>query len=288
MSGEHVFEIRLFIAATALTFFSVAVTQAGWRHKVFVNGLFVCGLALFATAIFWPAIAPLVPNKLDTSLGDVASNATAWLILAMLTTSAICLLDYRARSKWQKEFPNVVRLLEEGNFAPLPSTSLAASSTRDNRSWFSSYDIILLADLAIRERMGNAKAEAEKIQKQIAAYAAERKKLQPNDRFAGLVPMNNPPEGLEILQEKAAEAQAQLAAQEMAYTRVHAEALRDVYAKLQAGVLVAKGFLDPIDADSTEVEIPSARWRFLQFQGDYKQAMGQGIKYVGIALARAS
>jgi hypothetical protein len=68
------------------------------------------------------------------------------------------------------------------------------------------------------------------------------------------------------------------------------KALRDatggIYAKLQSGELIAKGFRDPLGLNPTETEIPATYWKFLKFSADYKEAAGKGIKYTAIEIAR--
>src|SRR5580693_2560110 len=104
---EHIFAIRLFLAATAIAFAGVGVNQADWKHPLFVGGLFGSAALFLVAGILWPTIAPGIPEGIGLSLGAIASSLIAWLLLLAITVVAICALDYRERANWRKEFPKI-------------------------------------------------------------------------------------------------------------------------------------------------------------------------------------
>jgi hypothetical protein len=52
-------------------------------------------------------------------------------------------------------------------------------------------------------------------------------------------------------------------------------------------VLVAKGFVPPLQTNSDEFPIPAAQWRFLRFDKEMKNVEGAGVTYLAVAVARA-
>jgi hypothetical protein len=62
------------------------------------------------------------------------------------------------------------------------------------------------------------------------------------------------------------------------------EVLSDLYSKLRAGKLTAKGFAVPHSHGRPEIEIPAAEWRFLKLTNDMDQASGEGISYTQLLI----
>jgi len=122
---EHIFAIRLFFAATAIAVAGVGVNQADWKHPLFVRALFGSSAVLFLVAIFWPSIAPEVPDGIGAFLTLLSSSLISWLLLLAVTVVAICALDYRERANWRQEFPKLVALFETKKIA---DTSVSASA----------------------------------------------------------------------------------------------------------------------------------------------------------------
>jgi hypothetical protein len=91
--------VQLFIAASALTLLGVAMTQAGWTHKVFVRSLFVLSFGLFGCAIFWKWIAKWSPY-IAAAARSVTSGSASWFLLIAAGLGLIFVLDFGARMGW--------------------------------------------------------------------------------------------------------------------------------------------------------------------------------------------
>jgi hypothetical protein len=291
MSTEHVFEVRLFIGAAAITALSVAITQAGWKHKAFVNGLFVLTVILAALSIFWPLVAPYLSEDLDSDLGRIASSTTAWLVLMFLTVTAICLLDFAARSKWQREFPKIAGLLERKEII---SAREPQHVEIDSRQWMASYNILDLGNPDLIRRVLETQREAKDTEREIAENdaqqrAARAKLATGGGQYAELKASLDPaPPELEALREVASNLYQRKHTAEQSYYTAHGNLLREIYEKLATGKLIAKGFLHPIGRHPSYRDIPAPQWRIIRFNADMTEAQGQSLKYSGIAVARAS
>ena len=285
--ADHSFEIRLFLAATAIAVLGVGVTQAGWKHRAFVQSLFGLSLLFFAVAIFWPGIAEHIPESIDVPLGAISSNLISWLILLAMAIGTVCGLDYWSRSNWQKHFPTILSLLESKTVLQAASMAPSKSQSGDNRQWVSSYKIFDLADPKLIEKTVNYQSEAQRLSRETEANNAEQLKFRPKDPLAAFNAIEKAPPALELLKKKASELYDQSRAAERNHNAAFGELLNDIYEKLASGKLIAKGFLVPVEADSQEIEIPASHWRLIRFHAvGYTQAEGQGIKYVGITVAR--
>ena len=284
---EHIFAVRLFLAATAIAVAGVGVNQADWKHPLFVRSFFGSAAILFIAAIFWPSIAPDVPDGIGAILGAVSSNLISWLLLLAITVVAFCFLDYRERANWRQEFPRVIDLLEQGAPRPAPSPIIEKSQS-DNRQWLSSYKIFDLADPALLQKAVHLQSQLQSLEKEISTNDAEQLSLKPKDAMAALEAMNNPIPALEILKKNASDLYNRNRIAAANHRAAFGEVLEDIYEQLAAGKLIAKGFLVPVETDSSEIEIPAAHWRLIRFHAaGYTQAEGQGIKYVGVTVARA-
>jgi hypothetical protein len=153
---------------------------------------------------------------------------------------------------------------------------------RKQRRWLSSYDIFRLTDPQLVKATEVAEEEVEKLTERILALQQERSDLglQPN----GSIDIDSA--ALEILSANVREAHAKNAAAHEIRERARRSALAGIYEDLREGKLIAKGFKDPLGMYPTEIEIPAAYWKFLNFSGDYKEAQGKGIKYTAIEIAR--
>jgi hypothetical protein len=80
--------IQLFIFATAITFLSVGITQAGWTHRAFVLSMFAFSGLLFVAAVFWREIGPYV-QPIDHLMFSIASSRYAWFILGVSVATVI-------------------------------------------------------------------------------------------------------------------------------------------------------------------------------------------------------
>jgi hypothetical protein len=153
------------------------------------------------------------------------------------------------------------------------------------REWFSSYNIFKLANPKLATRVADAEERVARLVQQIDEE--ERLLLQLEDQRNALVLLQPvATTEMRIVASRTA-ASLQLAAVQQQLVDARASALEDIYAKLKGKKLVARGFLHPIRRHIMEKEIPAAQWRIIRFTGDYTQAQGPGIKYSGIAIARA-
>ena len=102
----------------------------------------------------------------------------------------------------------------------------------------------------------------------------------------GSAPVSEDSESMTLLREAARDASARNLALHKLREKARRNALNDIYEKLKAGALIAKGFKDPLGLNPTEIEIEASYWKFLKFTGDYKEAEGKGFKFTGIEVAR--
>jgi len=278
---DHTFETQLFLAGTAVAVLGVAVTQADWKHKIFVRGLFSTSVALFGLAVFWPNLGPKVPEGIDIPLGAISSNAVSWLILLALAVGMISVLDYRTRLDWIR----LVEPLRRGGFLQIEH---AVSTKIDGRQWLSSYKIFDLADQSLfktavvsEEATELAKRNLEELQQQRAQLGFGRTAIQAiND-------LGNPSSEMEQLRASVETAATKFITEQQRRDSARASVLEDIYEKLRNGILIAKGFVPPVANSSPELEIPASHWRMIRFNGDYTQAKDQELQYVGITVAKA-
>jgi len=162
---------------------------------------------------------------------------------------------------------------------------------KDTRNWLSSYAIFELADQKLMTEAINAEAEVEKLERKYNDLENERIALRssPRGAFKAASALQQPvSEAEEVLGKAVRDAYIKAQAERDYRTSARAKALEDIYAKLRSGDLVAKGFLDPVLPNAEEIIIRAAHWRIIRFNGDYTLAEGQGIKYIGITVARAA
>ena len=83
VSDSDLLAIQLFIASLAAGFLWLAITQAGWTHRLFVISMFALSTLLAVVAGFWRNIAPLVP-PIDNFFSSVATSRITWFALGAL------------------------------------------------------------------------------------------------------------------------------------------------------------------------------------------------------------
>jgi hypothetical protein len=71
------------------------------------------------------------------------------------------------------------------------------------------------------------------------------------------------------------------------YEGLRKQLIDEIYGKLSNSILVAKGFVPPLQTNSDEFLIPAAQWRFLRFDKEMKNVEGAGVTYLAVAVARA-
>jgi hypothetical protein len=171
---------------------------------------------------------------------------------------------------------------EMANGAP----SLATAPPKEEpKKWLCSYDIFEFADQKLMRAARKAEADNERIEREYQAIEERRKELfKTTPRDASGAPIS---EAFEALKESVAQSWTRLQAQKNVQSASRARALEDIYEKLRCGELIARGFHDPV-GNRGEIDIPSAEWRLLRFNGDYTNAAGSGLRYIGITIARAN
>jgi hypothetical protein len=162
---------------------------------------------------------------------------------------------------------------------------LAAASKEEPKKWLRSYDIFEFADQKLMRAARKAEADNERIEREYQAIEERRQEMLKTTRFdVSGAPIS---EAFEALKESVAQSWGRLQAQKNVQSAARAKALENLYEKLRSGELVARGFHDPV-GNQGEVDIPSAEWRLLRFNGDYTNAAGSGLRYIGITVARAN
>jgi hypothetical protein len=53
---------QYFVGAAAIAFLGIAMTQAGWTHRMFVRGMFALGGVLAVCAFLWKPITETFPR----------------------------------------------------------------------------------------------------------------------------------------------------------------------------------------------------------------------------------
>ena len=74
---------------------------------------------------------------------------------------------------------------------------------------------------------------------------------------------------------------------DLEYEVTYKGVISNFYAKLQDGILIARGLALPHQPGRPPIEIPSVEWSFLRFDDSLEVASGQGISYRVVALRRA-
>ena len=155
----------------------------------------------------------------------------------------------------------------------------------DTRQWFSGYDIWRLADAEVLKIADNFGAEVRRTQQKIAEIENERRELRTTPSGLGALSELSP--AMAELENRASEARTLYAASEQQLIAANEKIVENLYEKLASGKLIASGFHHPVGANPSYTEIPAAEWRILRFSIGNKEAEGQGIKYVGITVAKA-
>jgi hypothetical protein len=269
---EHIFAIRLFLAATAIAVAGVGVNQADWKHPLFVKGLFGSAAVLFIAAIAWPTIAPKVPDGIGLPLSAIASSLISWLLLLAITVVAICALDYRERSKWRTEFPRIVDLLS--GVAIVAAAPIPEPPKPKEPEWFSPLRAV---DKFVDQGVLQAALTA------LSAVRAAREEQQQQKKPEGEDPfifVTNQAAGKKVRDA------------EWSYTAARNKVFNELIEQLKQGTLVGRAL--PFDAkvlDGDWETIKQPYWSVLAFDmyNDPKMetVSGGGRTYKGLQIARA-
>src|SRR5262249_23274084 len=200
-------------------------------------------------------------------------NPPASFFLLILGMGLIYLDVRRQGLPWAVQFAAVT------TSSQAPTTGMAP----DIREWFISHDIRSLANDEFLKQALEASEKCAEVERRYLLVHDEVEGLLASHRSlasglsgaAAISHMFNEPEEVRSARSRLADIGAERSALARTRAMAFSRAVENVYEKLQRGTLVAKGFLVPLGEDPHEVHIPSARWRFLRFNGDYTEASGE-------------
>lgn len=73
---------------------------------------------------------------------------------------------------------------------------------------------------------------------------------------------------------------------EVEYMAAVQEVENNIYDQLRKGMLIARGFLQPVSANPQQILIPNEQWSILEMDFDKATASGHGITYVGVEIGK--
>jgi hypothetical protein len=253
--------VQLFIGATAVSALSVAMTQAGWTQKWFVAGMFGLAAVLAAASIGWPSFedhAPLV----NVALQKVALSRVAWFFAGTIPALVIGI----HLSDWLRRRRAVTKVPLEWHTLSDAMEKLARQDLLDRYEY-------------VNEQLFDAGCE----QIQVEIRIAELQKLRP---------LAEEKDNLELAERYAilAEEKAKRSEKNSEWARTAAnsyDALRiNIFAQLQKGELIAKGFVAPHVPGSAERIVPIEEWRLLSLDERGDRASGPDFEYVSLLIGR--
>lgn len=74
--------IILFLVGLAVNFLVAGVSQAGWRHRWIIRGLFVVAAVLLCVGVTWPWLKIYSPT-VTKFVTEMATNSVAWFVIMM-------------------------------------------------------------------------------------------------------------------------------------------------------------------------------------------------------------
>lgn len=250
------------------------------RSCIVMGAFFTAVCAYYAMATYYGWNTPTVTPAPNIALAAV--SPPWWLYV--VGTIGIALIG----TGWKMMFERRASLATANRIETSLIAAPATPAPADNRQWFSSYKIFELGNPELLQKTAHLQAQLQRLEKEMATNNAEQLALKPKDAMAALEAMKSPVPALEILKKGASQLYEQNRAAASNHRAIFGELLEDIYEQLAGGKLIAKGFLVPVEKDSSEIEIPAAHWRLIRFHAaGYTQAEGQGIKYVGVTVARA-
>ena len=236
-----------------------------WRKRSIVFFAFMGGAGLLLTIITYEH----TPDALH--LGDIV-QIIAGRFLQLLGT-------------WQFKIGGALII---GFIAfPIMQWVIKIYSPVDKLEWVNGPEIFHLCDSKLVQ---TARSDAERLR----ALELEDKNIQAENFFCNQTgPFANPDqtelertEKLDELKRRMAELYPAMSDAKTKRNISYAHIESDLYEKLINGNLVAKGFLAPINPYSEELLIPSARWRFLRFANELRDASGEDMTYKAVSVAR--
>jgi Kef-type K+ transport system membrane component KefB len=80
--------IPLFLAGTGVTIIVAGISQAGWRHRLLILGLFAVGAVLVLAGLCWHLIGNLLP-AVTTVVSGIATSPVAWFVIVMFALAVM-------------------------------------------------------------------------------------------------------------------------------------------------------------------------------------------------------
>jgi hypothetical protein len=218
LQGDEL-SVQLFIGATAISFLSIAMTQAGWTHRWFVRGMFAVAIVLGIAAIGWRYIEARIP-LLGSTLQATTSSRVVWFFAGIVPAliGGVLLSDLLRRRR-----ENQTKVLPPGWLEVMGAKETFARQDLVDRYAY------------IRNEIHNVSLEHEALDRQIAALSTalvsdvdDATRLQWSEELVKLA------EQLRQNREKS---------KQLIWTQVDCgEALRmNIFAQLQAGQVDREG-----------------------------------------------
>jgi hypothetical protein len=251
--------VQLFIGAAAISALSVAMTQAGWTHRLFIFGMFSLAAILGGISVGWPFLEARIP-AINSALQTIAQTRVAWFLAGIIpaVVAGVRLNEFQRRRK-----------------------------TKAPNTWLSIFEAMeKFARQDLLDRFSYVESEV---------FAAARHATQLDDecRTLGLALVSANDEERHEWSEKL----AKLTSEKDETYKKHAkwvqteedcrEALRmNIHDQLLNGSLLAKGFLSPHTPSVPERIIPQEEWRFLSLDWEGNQALGPNFEYIAVLVGR--
>jgi hypothetical protein len=254
--------VQLFIGAAAISALTVAMTQAGWTHRWFVGGMFGLGALLAMASVGWRYIETRLP-LINDALQTVAQSRAAWFLSGVVPALIAGML-----------INDLLRLRRESHVKVPPG-------------WlplFLAEDTFARQDL--RDRHAYVRKQISDVSVQCETLVAEIAQLQTAIIAVDEATRSQMAKALVRLTEQHRENRE--SSQKLIWTKVDcSEALRmNIYAQLQDGKLIAKGFLAPHTPGSSERIIPTEEWRFLNLDDQADKALGPNFEYIALLIGK--
>lgn len=283
LSGDEL-AIQLFIAALAVSIWSVAVTQAGWTGKKFIQILFFCGALFASIALFWGLLSKQLPH-LDL-LANIATSAWAWLILLMMGFGLKSWFDVKSRRQWSDK---ILRIESELR-TRVPQNSMSDSPAPrilvpEAEKWMSPDDALdVFADPQLVQNALSALNSSKAFKAKLNKLTADHTKNYSSELEATLarIDLNNPVSNqISELTKKCNDA-------DVNYILEKQKLFQHIAAQLKNGILVARGL--PFENNKLDGDweiIKPAYWSVLIFDGSNSETVsGGGRTYRGVQIGK--
>jgi hypothetical protein len=108
--------VQLFIGAAAISALSVAMTQAGWTHRLFVFSMFGLAAILAGISVGWPFLEARTP-AINNALQIIAQTRVAWLFAGIVPALVIGVrlgeFQRRRKSKAPSKWLSIFEAMEK-------------------------------------------------------------------------------------------------------------------------------------------------------------------------------